>query len=87
MEINAEFPTISVSELAGKAAKFAHELAAELDALNQKYPNAVLSPKDKEVLETNFKGNLPGPVPQQFISVFEQTFFAYMASRYVIVRD
>jgi hypothetical protein len=87
MEINVELPTITVSELAGKASKFAHELAAELDAVNEKYPEAVLSPKDKETLETNFKGNVPGPVPQQFISVFERHFFAYMASRYVIVPD
>jgi hypothetical protein len=87
MDAFSELPTIRASELAGKAATFAHELAAELDALNLEYPTAEMSPRDKETLEKTFNGNVPGPVPQQFIPVFERLFFAYMASRYVIVPD
>jgi hypothetical protein len=87
MDAFSELPTIRASELAEKATMFAHELAAELDALNEQYPTAVLSPKDKETLEKNFKGNVPGPAPQQFIPVFKRLFFTYMASRYVIVPD
>jgi hypothetical protein len=87
MDASSELPTIRASELASKAASFASDLAAQLDALNQEYPTAEMSPKDKEFLEKTFGGNIPGPVPQQFIPVFERLFFAYMASRYVIVPD
>jgi hypothetical protein len=87
MDAFSELPSIRASELTGKATTFAYELAAELDALNQQYPTAEMSPKEKEFLEKTFGGNIPGPVPQQFIPVFERLFFAYMASRYVIVPD
>jgi hypothetical protein len=87
MDAFSELPTIRVSELTGKAAAFAHELATELDALNQEHPTAEMGPKEKEFLEKTFGGNIPGPIPQQFIPVFERLFLAYMASRYVIVPD
>jgi hypothetical protein len=87
MDIISELPTIRASELAGKATIFANEFAAQLDALNQEYPTADLIPKDKETLAKNFGGKIPGPEPKQFIPVFERLFFAYMASRYVIVPD
>jgi hypothetical protein len=40
-----------------------------------------------EFLEKTFGGNIPGPAPQGFIPAFERLFFAYMASRYVIMPD
>ena len=87
MDTNLELPTIKASELVDKAASFACELAAQLDALNQEHPTAEMSPKEKEVLEKTFGGNIPGPFPQQFIPAFQRLFFTYMASRYVIVPD
>ena len=87
MDTNSELPTIRAAEFAGKAPIFANDLVAQLDALNQEYPTADLSPKDKETLEKNFSGNVPGPAPHQFISVFERLFFAYMASRFVVIPD
>jgi len=87
MDALSELPTIRVSELVSKAASFANDLAAQLDALNQEYPTAEMSPKEKEFLEKTFGGNIPGPEPKRFIPVFERLFLNYMASRYVIVPD
>jgi len=87
MDAFSELPTIRASELTSKAASFASDLAGQLDALNQKYPTAELDPQEKEFLEKAFSGNIPGPEPKQLIPVFERLFFAYMASRYVIVPD
>jgi hypothetical protein len=87
MDAFSELPTIRASELVSKAASFASDLAGQLDALNQKYPTADLDPQEKEFLEKNFSGNLPGPEPKQFIPVFERLFFTYMASRFVVIPD
>jgi hypothetical protein len=85
MDTTSELPTIRATELAKKATIFANEIIVQLNALNEEYPTAQMSQDDKETLEKNFSGNLPGPRPQEFISVFERLFFAYMASRFVIV--
>jgi hypothetical protein len=87
MDTNPELPTIRASELAGKAASVASDLATRLDALNREYPTAEMSPKEKTFLETTFGGNIPSPEPKQFFPVFERLFFAYMASRFVVIPD
>jgi hypothetical protein len=76
---------IRASELVDKAASFAHDLVAQLDMLNQEYPTAEMSPKEKETLKK--ASNDLGPAPQQFTSVFERLFLNYMASRFVVIPD
>ena len=83
--MDSELPTITASELMNRAASFAHDLVTQLDALNQEYPTAEMSSKEKETLKKT--SNDLGPAPQQFTSVFERLFFAHMASRFVVVPD
>jgi hypothetical protein len=85
--MDSELPMIRASELVDKAASFARDLVARLDALNQKYPTAEMSPKEKGTLEKTLGDHDLAPVPQQFTSVFERLFFAHMASRFVVIPD
>jgi hypothetical protein len=87
MRSSPELPTITASDLASRALSFARDLATRLDALNQAYPTAVLSAPDQAYLEHTCGSTVPGPVPQQYVPVFEELFIAYMASRYVIMPD
>jgi len=80
-------PTITISELAQRAHNFAHTLAVELEGVNQKYPAAELGPQFQDIVAQAHAGTLPGPTPADSIPMFEQLFYAYMASRYVIVPD
>jgi hypothetical protein len=85
--MDAELPVIRTSELVDKATSFARDLINQLDALNQEYPTAEMSQKEKEVVKKALGDRDVGPVPQQFTSVFERLFLAYMASRFVVVPD
>jgi hypothetical protein len=87
MDTLSELPTIRASELMSRAANFARDFAARLDALNEEYPTAEMSQKDKEFLEKTLGDRDLGPAPHRFIPVFERLFLTYMASRYVIVPD
>jgi hypothetical protein len=82
-----ELPTITASELAYRAVEFANHLAEKLRDVNQKYPTAVLGPEFNDIMAQARMGTLPGPTPAESIPIFEQLFYAYMASRYVIIPD
>jgi hypothetical protein len=84
--MDSELPTITASELVNRAASFARVLASTLDTLDEKYPNAEMSPKEKETLKKISISDF-GPSPQQFMSVFERLFLAYMASRFAVIPD
>jgi hypothetical protein len=84
--MDSELPTITASELMNRAASFARDLVTQLDALNQEYPIAEMSSKEKETIK-KLSINDFGPSPQQFTLVFERLFFAHMASRFVVVPD
>ena len=85
--MDSELPVIRTSELVDKAASFARDLAAQLDMLNQQYPTAEMSSKEKEALKKALGDRDLSPDPQQFTPVFERLFLAYMASRFVVVPD
>jgi hypothetical protein len=80
-------PTIRISEVTRRAAEFARNLVAKLEAINEAYPVAHLSPTDQKIFEELSRGKPIGPAPSELVPVFERLFFAYMASRYVIVPD
>src|SRR5262245_19267631 len=84
--MDAELPTITASELMNRAASFARVLVSTLDTLDEQYPNAEMSPKEKETLKKLSISDF-GPSPQQFTPVFERLFLTHMASRFVIVPD
>jgi hypothetical protein len=82
-----ELPTITASRLAELASNFAQTLAGKLEDINRKYPAAVLDPEFQDIVAQAHAGTLPGPPPAELIPVFEQLFYAYMASRFVIIPD
>jgi len=85
--METQIPTITVSEVAGRAEAYAKSLASNLESLNAKFFHAVLDERNQEIFQ-KFSGNMDlEPMPAQFIPVFERLFFTYMASRYIIVPD
>jgi hypothetical protein len=80
--------TITAGRAIELAAGLAHQLAGELDGVNQKYPGASgLGQESHDILTQAHAGTLPGPTPSDSVPVFERLFLTYIASKYVIVPD
>ena len=80
--------TITAGHAIELAASLAHQLAGDLDSVNQKYPVASkLGPESHDILMQAYAGTLPGPIPTDAIPTFERLLILYIASKYVIVPD
>jgi hypothetical protein len=80
-------PSMKASQATELASRFARHLAAELDGVNRKYPAAELGSEFQDIMAQAHAGTLPGPTPADCVPIFEQLFYTYMASQYVIVPD
>jgi hypothetical protein len=82
-----ELPIMTISELTDRASAFAGNLATRLEDVNAKYSIADMTPEEQEIFAKTIRSMSHDQAPSHFIPVFERLFFAYMASRYVIVPD
>jgi hypothetical protein len=101
--MDTQFPSMKASELSPIAKEFATNLIARLESVNLQYGTAVLEretaepilkyqipklgPEVPETPLTPASEIFPDLSPRAARQIFEQLFFAYMASRYVIVPD
>ena len=76
---------MNVSTLEGAAASFVLHLSLNLEAINREYPTADIPSEAIEALVKDPSG--VGPTPREYAPVFKELFYAYMATRYVIVPD
>jgi hypothetical protein len=86
MDSFSMLPTITVNELQERAAGFAKDLVEKLEKINL-YSNAILTPEAQSYVdalppEQNFH-----PAPSDYQHIFENQFYLYIASHYMIVPD
>jgi hypothetical protein len=80
-------PTITASQVAELASRFARQLADRLGDINRQYPAAELDPEFQDIIDQARARTLRGPTPAEAIPTFERLSLAFIASRYVIVPD